>query len=201
MSRTRPKVSANSRIARQKVRSSGQSLSTPAALRERLRNVKLFLCDVDGVLTNGTVLMGGGQEFKSFHIQDGLGLRLLQRHGIKVGWVSNRPSPATQQRAEDLKVDYLFQDKGSKVQAVEAILVKAGLSWKDISYMGDDVVDLGALQRAGLAVAVSNAIEEAKAAAHYVTQAHGGCGAVREMVDLILKAQGHWEKIITEFKA
>jgi 3-deoxy-D-manno-octulosonate 8-phosphate phosphatase (KDO 8-P phosphatase) len=145
--------------------------------------------------------MGGGQEFKFFHIQDGLGLRLLQRYGIKVGWVSNRPSPATQQRATDLKVDYLFQDKGSKVQAVEAILGKAGLSWNEISYMGDDVVDLGALKRAGLAVAVSNAIDEAKATAHYVTQAHGGCGAVREMVELILKAQGHWKKIIAEFQA
>ncbi|MDB6035283.1 MAG: 3-deoxy-D-manno-octulosonate 8-phosphate phosphatase, YrbI family, partial [Verrucomicrobiales bacterium] len=183
MSRTRPKASPISRTAKPAVRKAGQSLSTAAGLRQRLRNVKLFLCDVDGVLTNGTVLMGGGQEFKLFNIQDGLGLRLLQRHGIKVGWVSNRPSKATQQRAEDLKVDYLFQDKGNKVQAVEAILGKAGLSWKDISYMGDDVVDLGALKRAGLAVAVSNAIDEVKATAHYVTQAHGGCGAVREMVE------------------
>lgn len=171
------------------------------SLTERLNRVKLFLCDVDGVLTNGTVLMGGGHEYKFFHIQDGLGLRMLQRHGIRVGWVSNRHSLATAQRAEDLKVDFLFQDKGSKVEAVESILQKANLTWNDISYMGDDVVDLGALKRAGLSIAVANAIDEAKAMAHYVTEANGGCGAVREVVHLILKAQGHWNKVIEEFTA
>ena len=86
------------------------------SLEARLSRVKLFLCDVDGVLTDGTVMMGDGKEFKSFHIQDGLGLRLLQHQGIKVGWVSNRPSEATRQRAEDLKVDYLFQGKGTKLK-------------------------------------------------------------------------------------
>ncbi|HEY0456714.1 MAG TPA: HAD-IIIA family hydrolase [Verrucomicrobiae bacterium] len=171
------------------------------AFAERLRRVKLFLCDVDGVLTNGTVLMGGGAEYKFFHIQDGLGLRLLQRSGIKVGWVSNRPSGATQQRADDLKVDYLYQAQGSKVEAVEEILKKAGLAWDDISYMGDDVVDLGALRRCGMAIAVANAIDEAQALAHYVTRASGGCGAVREVVELILKAQNHWTGLIKHFQA
>jgi 3-deoxy-D-manno-octulosonate 8-phosphate phosphatase (KDO 8-P phosphatase) len=178
-----------------------RSRSASLSLEARLLRVKLFLCDVDGVLTDGTVIMGDGKEYKTFHIQDGLGLRLLQRYGIKVGWVSNRPSEATRERAEDLKVDYLFQGKGNKVEAVESILKQAKLRWEDISYMGDDVVDLGALKRAGLAVAVSNGIAEAKAIAHYVTRAHGGNGAVREVVDLVLKASNVWTKMIAEFQA
>ncbi|HUR45571.1 MAG TPA: HAD hydrolase family protein [Candidatus Saccharimonadales bacterium] len=179
---------------------SNRSPAPALPLQSRLARVRIFLCDVDGVLTDGTVLMGDGREFKNFHIQDGLGLRLLQTQGIKVGWVSNRPSEATKQRARDLKVDYLFQDQGNKVEAVQSILAQANLDWKDASYMGDDVVDLGALKRAGLAVSVSNGIQEAKSLAHYVTQAHGGLGAVRELVDMILKAQGKWEKIIAGFE-
>ena len=98
----------------------------PKALAAKMARVKMFLCDVDGVLTNATVFIGDGREFKEFHIRDGLGLRLLQRAGIKVGWISNRPSTATQQRADELKVDFLYQAKGSKVDAVEAILKRAG---------------------------------------------------------------------------
>src|SRR4030095_6080502 len=137
------------------------------ALTARLRRVKLFLCDVDGVLTDGRIFMGDGKEYKAFNIQDGLGMLILQRAGIRIGWVSNRPSPVSQQRADELKVDYFFQAKGSKVEAVEAILKQAQLEWEDICFMGDDVVDLGALKRARVAVAVANAIDEAKDVAQY----------------------------------
>ncbi len=171
------------------------------ALTARLARVRLLLCDVDGVLTDGTVTMGDGRELKRFHIQDGLGLRLLQKQGIRVGWVSARPSPVTQQRADDLKIDFLHQDQGSKVTAIEAILKRAGLRWEEIGFVGDDVVDLGALKRAGLAVAVANAIEEAKSLAHYVTRAAGGQGAIREIALLILKAQGKWAPLVKEFSA
>src|SRR5207237_1973762 len=92
-----------------------------ARLRERLRKVKLLLCDVDGVLTNGTVLFGDGKEYKTFNIQDGLGLLLLKRKGVKVGWISNRPSAVTQQRADELRIDFLHQEKGSKVAVVESL--------------------------------------------------------------------------------
>jgi 3-deoxy-D-manno-octulosonate 8-phosphate phosphatase (KDO 8-P phosphatase) len=153
------------------------------------------------VLTDATVLIGDGREFKGFHIQDGLGLRLLQRGGIKVGWISNRPSTATQQRAEELKVDFLHQDKGSKVEAVESILSRTGLDWGDVCYIGDDVVDLGALKRAGAAVAVANAIVEARHLADYVTKTEGGRGAVREVATLILKAQNKWEPLVLEYSA
>jgi 3-deoxy-D-manno-octulosonate 8-phosphate phosphatase (KDO 8-P phosphatase) len=175
--------------------------SDQADLTARLRRVKLFLCDVDGVLTDGRIFMGDGKEYKAFNIQDGLGMLILQRSGIKVGWVSNRPSPVSQQRADELKVDYFFQAKGSKVEAVEAILKQAQLEWADSCFMGDDVVDLGALKRAGVAIAVANAIDEAKHVAHYVTKAHGGHGAVREVVRLILVAQEKWQQVIDHFLA
>jgi 3-deoxy-D-manno-octulosonate 8-phosphate phosphatase (KDO 8-P phosphatase) len=161
--------------------------------------VKLLLCDVDGVLTNATVLIGGGTELKEFHIQDGLGIRLLQQEGIRVGWISARPSTATRQRAEELKIDFLHQDKGSKVAAIEEILADTGCTWEEVCYMGDDVVDLGALKRAGVAVGVANAISEVKRLAHYVTQAEGGRGAVREVTRLLLQAQGRWNKLVAEF--
>src|SRR5258705_737374 len=92
--------------------------ASPPALRAKLRKITLFLCDVDGVLTDGTVLLGDGKEYKSFNLQDGLGLLLLKRNGIKVGWASNRPSQVTQQRAEELRIDFLHQENGSKVAAV-----------------------------------------------------------------------------------
>jgi 3-deoxy-D-manno-octulosonate 8-phosphate phosphatase (KDO 8-P phosphatase) len=171
------------------------------SLAAKLARVRILLCDVDGVLTNATVLIGDGREFKEFHIQDGLGLRLLQRSGVKVGWISNRPSTATQQRADELKIDFLHQDKGSKVEAAETILAKAGLGWGEICYMGDDIVDLGVLKRAGVAIAVANAIEEAKTLADYVTRVEGGSGAVREVVGLILKAQNKWQRLVLEYSA
>ena len=171
----------------------------PHSLIERLRKVKIFLCDVDGILTDATVYMGGEAETKRFHIQDGLGLRLLQREGIRVGWISNRPSLATTQRAKDLKIDFLHQMDGNKVTAIEKILGDANLTWDDASYMGDDIVDLGALKRAGLAVTVPHSIAECQDLAHYVTEAPGGDGAVREVVEMILKAQGKWEALVRHF--
>lgn len=169
------------------------------ALAVRMAKVKLFLCDVDGVLTNGTVLLGDGREYKAFNIQDGLGMLLLKRSGIKVGWISNRPSAVTKQRAAELKIDFLHQDKETKVSAAEAILAEAKVGWQDVCFMGDDVVDLGVLRRAGVAVAVANAIREAKAMAHYVTKAEGGHGAVREVARMILVAQRKWNPLIRYF--
>src|SRR4051812_46333312 len=168
-------------------------------LAQRLQKVRLFLCDVDGILTDASIFMDGEVETKRFHIQDGLGLRLLQREGIKVGWISARPSPATTQRAHDLKIDFLHQSDTLKTTAVEKILAETRLTWADISYMGDDIVDLGVLKRAGLAVAVPHAIAEAQNMAHYVTEAPGGDGAVRELVDMILKAQGKWDALVRHF--
>ena len=169
-------------------------------LRKRLEAVRLFLCDVDGILTETAVWMGAEDELKRFNIQDGLGLRLLQKEGIKVGWVSNRPSFATSQRALDLKVDFLVQSHdGDKVAGVGKILKETGFRWDQLCYMGDDIVDLGVLKRSGFSVTVPHAIPEAKQFSHYVTQREGGHGAVREVIDMILKAQGKWEKLVAFF--
>ena len=169
------------------------------SLAAKLARVKLFLCDVDGVLTDGTVFMDGEGETKQFSVLDGLGLRLLQRCGIRVGWISGRPSFATTQRARDLKVDFLRQGKESKVKVVEAILAETGLTWAEVCFVGDDLLDLGAMKRAGVAVTVPNGVEEARALADCVTTARGGHGAVREVVTLVLKAQKKWEPLVKEF--
>jgi len=174
------------------------------SLKARLRRIKLLLCDVDGVLTDGSVFIGGaGAEYKRFNIQDGLGLVLLRRAGLKTGWVSARPSKATTLRARELKIDFLIQQKDShsKVAAVENILAEAKAGWDEVCFVGDDIVDLGPLKHAGVAVAVANGVREARAAAHLVTRAAGGHGAVREVVELILRAQGKWDPFVRHYSA
>jgi 3-deoxy-D-manno-octulosonate 8-phosphate phosphatase (KDO 8-P phosphatase) len=172
------------------------------SLVTRLKRIKLFLCDVDGVMTDGAVLIGAGREIKRFDIRDGFGLVLLRRVGLQVGWVSSRPSPATRLRARELKIDFLVQQEvsRSKVAAVERLLRQTRRHWDEVCYVGDDVMDLGVLRRAGVAVAVGNGIREVKVAAHYVTRAPGGHGAIREVVEMILKAQGKWDSIIAHYQ-
>jgi len=172
-----------------------------AAIRQRAARIKLFLCDVDGVLTDGSIFIGGEREFKRFNIRDGLGLVLLRRAGLKVGWVSARPSPATKLRADELKIDFLLQqgDNIGKTAAIEQLLARENLSWAETCFVGDDIIDLGPLTRAGLAVAVGDAVAEAKAAAHFTTKAAGGRGAVREAVELILRAQGKWSQFLEKY--
>ena len=178
-----------------------RATAIPKPLTAKLRSVHLLLCDVDGVLTDGSVFISEGAEFKRFHVPDGLGLVLLRRAGVKVGWISARPSAATAKRAAELQIDFLHQEKASKSVAVEAILKQAGLTWAQVCFVGDDIVDLGAMRRAGVAVAVANAIAEAKALADYVTRAHGGQGAVREIAEMILNAQGKWVGVIERYSA
>lgn len=169
------------------------------SLTARLRRVRLLLCDVDGVMTDGSVFMGPGGEFKQYNVPDGLGLMLLRRSGIQVGWISARPSPATEIRARDLQIDFLMQPTDGKVPEAEKLLRKLNLDWERIGYVGDDVLDLGMLRRAGVAFVPANGVAEAKALAHRVTAAAGGHGAVREVSELILKAQGKWNTIIADY--
>ena len=171
-------------------------------LQARLAKIKLFLCDVDGVLTDGSIFIGGKQEVKQFDIQDGLGLVLLRRVGIKTGWISSRPSPATTLRATELKINFLVQqkDRHGKSAAIEEILKQEKLSWDDVCYVGDDIVDLGPLKKAGVGVAVANAVAEAHAAADFTTRAAGGHGAIREVIEMILKAQGKWDAIVAAYR-
>jgi 3-deoxy-D-manno-octulosonate 8-phosphate phosphatase (KDO 8-P phosphatase) len=202
----------NTKSATQKTARKSRSLTSRAsagerpgatrrpALSARLAGIKLFLCDVDGILTDASIFVGGGIELKRFNIQDGLGLRLLQHTGIKVGWISNRLSAATTQRAAELKIDFLSQSNGNKVFAAEEILAQTGVEWGEVCYAGDDVVDLSLLKRVGVAIAVPNGGRETKNVAHYVTSARGGDGAVREIVELILKAQNKWDRVVQEIE-
>ena len=156
--------------------------TTPKSLQSKLAGIKLLLCDVDGVSTNGTVTIGDGTEFKQFNIQDGLSLRILRQGGILVGWISSRPSTATQQRVEELKIDFLHQQPGSKVETAEAILTKAGLDWESVCFIGDDLVDLELLGRVALGVAVANGIQEIREAVDFVPAraTHGHPGRIQE---------------------
>jgi 3-deoxy-D-manno-octulosonate 8-phosphate phosphatase (KDO 8-P phosphatase) len=176
-----------------------EPISSP--LKKKLARVKLFLCDVDGVLTDGSIFIGGEREFKRFNIRDGLGLVLARRAGLKIGWVSARPSPATKLRAAELKIHFLVEqgDRLGKTGAIEKLLAQEKLGWDEVCFVGDDIVDLGPLQRAGFSVAVADAVAEVKAAADFVTQAAGGRGAVREVIEMILQAQGIWEPFIAHY--
>jgi len=172
-----------------------------AAIYQRAARIKLFLCDVDGVLTDGSIFIGGEREFKRFNIRDGLGLVLLRRAGLKIGWVSARPSPATKLRAKELKIHFLVQqsDRQSKTGAIEKLLSREKLSWNDVCFVGDDIVDLGPLKRAGFSVAVADGVAEVKAAADFITRGAGGRGAIREVVEMILKAQGKWNPFVGHY--
>lgn len=172
------------------------------AVLDRARKIKLFLMDVDGTLTDGGVCLisppGGGEilEMKVFNAKDGAGLTLAHIMGIKTGFVTGRKSPAVQKRAQELSVDYVYLGQAKKTAAFEECMQKAGVTADETAYMGDDLPDLPLAQRAGLAVAVADAAVELKAACHFVTNARGGQGSAREVIELILKAQGRWEEAI-----
>lgn len=183
------------------MKSSGSDPAPGPDVLARAAKVCLLLCDVDGILTDGGVVIGAGGESKRFHVRDGMGLALWRRAGFKVGWVSARPSPATTQRAEELQVDFLLQQKEPKARVIEALLKKRGFTWDETAYLGDDLVDLGPLRRAGLAVTVPDALPEAIKLAHYITRHAGGHGAVREVIELLLRAHGRWEAIVAEAMA
>jgi len=171
------------------------------ALAKRIRLVGL---DVDGVMTDGGIYVGlvadHAVEFKRFHIQDGLGVKMLQWAGIPVALVSGRRSDATTLRAKELGIEDVVQDDGAKkLPAFEEILARRGVRWEACAFVGDDLADLPLLRRVGLPVAVANAVAEVKAAAALVTATLGGQGAVREVAEAILKARGDWPRLVTEY--
>jgi len=166
----------------------------------RARRIKLLLMDCDGVLTDGRLwLMADGDEQKSFHARDGQGISLFHRAGLKTGIISGRTSSAVERRAQELKMSYVRQYAKDKIKALDEILAEAGVTANECAYIGDDVADIPVMQRVALAVAVADAVPETKQAAHYVTKLNGGHGAVREVTDLILKAQGKWDEAMKRF--
>jgi 3-deoxy-D-manno-octulosonate 8-phosphate phosphatase (KDO 8-P phosphatase) len=165
----------------------------PVSLRRKAANIKLLLLDVDGVLTDGRIIIDDrGVESKHFHVRDGHGIVLLKRSGIEVGFITGRLSPVVGHRAKELQVTLLFQGVQDKLGVYERIKKKRGLPDGKIAYVGDDIVDIPVLRRVGLAVMVSDGSAELKPIADYVTVARGGMGAVREVAELILMAQNKW---------
>lgn len=178
----------------------------PSDILKRASQIKLLLMDVDGVLTDGKLYNvpdrdGKMVETKGFDSQDGIALQWLNWKDVKTGVVSGRVSPATEERARQVKMTYVYQGHIEKVPILEQILADAKINASEVAYMGDDLTDVVILRRVGLAIATANAREEVKRAAHYVTQAAGGRGAVREVAELLLKAQNRWEEILRHYQA
>lgn len=170
----------------------------------RARKIRLLLMDVDGVLADGSIYLmmdagGKPREIKAFNSLDGAGLRLAQRAGLRTGIITGRESGAVSARARELGLEFVEQDAFEKLPAYEKIRRASGLKHEEICFIGDDITDLPLFVRVGLAVSVPNAHEEARKRAHYLTRARGGHGAVREVVDLLLRAQGRYDKLLRHF--
>lgn len=177
----------------------------PTDVNQLASRIKLLLMDVDGVLTDGRLYNVPGPdgqmvETKGFDSQDGIALQWLHSMGIKAGLISGRVSPATVERAKQTKITYVYQGHTEKIPIFEEILSDAKLDATQVAYIGDDLTDAIVMRRVGLPIATANAREEVKRHASYVTSQPGGQGAVREAIELILKAQGLWDQILKKYE-
>jgi 3-deoxy-D-manno-octulosonate 8-phosphate phosphatase (KDO 8-P phosphatase) len=169
------------------------------------RNIRLLLMDVDGVMTDGKLYSvpdpsGRMVETKGFDTQDGIALQWLSWKGIETGVISGRLSPATEERCRQCNFTYIYQGHIEKIPILEEILAKSGLAREQVAYIGDDLTDVVIMRRVALGIATANAREEVKRCAHMVTRAEGGKGAVREVCELLLQAQGHWEGLLRKYE-
>ena len=172
-------------------------------LKKRASQIKLILMDVDGTMTDGSVTLlsqtdGTALEIKTFDAHDGQGLTLAHTAGLRTGCITGRESAALLRRAHEMRMEFIYMKQPVKMPAYEEILHKAGVSDSAVAYIGDDLPDIPLMRRAGLAVAVGNAVPEVKHAAHYTTKALAGHGAVREAIELVLKSKGIWEVMIDQ---
>lgn len=169
-------------------------------VQKRAARIKLLLMDCDGVLTDGRVwLFENGEEQKGFHTRDGLGIELLHRAGLRSGIISGRTSTAVQKRAEGLGMSFVIQGCEDKRKSFAETLDHAGVENLEVAYIGDDLNDIPLMLQSGLGVAVADAALETREHAHYVTSAAGGFGAVREVIELILRAQGRWDELLARY--
>jgi 3-deoxy-D-manno-octulosonate 8-phosphate phosphatase (KDO 8-P phosphatase) len=170
----------------------------------RAKNIKVLIFDVDGVLTDGQIFVipnaeGHGIEAKGFAAHDGLGISLGRLGGLRIGIITKRNSQTVAIRANDLKLEFVYQGQAHKMNAINDILAKTGYTLDQLAYVGDDIIDLPVMRQCGLSVATANARKEVKAAAHYVTPNPGGFGGGRDAIDFILTAQGTLEKVIEQY--
>jgi 3-deoxy-D-manno-octulosonate 8-phosphate phosphatase (KDO 8-P phosphatase) len=181
-------------------------LKISPALRKRAAQIKLLLMDVDGTMTDGSVTLlsqtdGTALEIKTFDAHDGQGLTLAQTAGLRTGCITGRESAALLRRAQEMKMEFIYMKQPLKMPAYEDILRRTGVPDSAVAYIGDDLPDIPIMRRAGLAVAVGDAVPEVKEASHYTTKAVAGRGAVREAVELILRSKGIWDEMIDKARA
>jgi 3-deoxy-D-manno-octulosonate 8-phosphate phosphatase (KDO 8-P phosphatase) len=174
-------------------------------LRKAAAGIKLLLMDVDGVLTDGRLFLvpdaeGNMVETKGFDSQDGIALRWLKWHNIKAGVISGRESPATTERARQVEMAYVFQGHIEKIPIYERIMADAKVGREEVAYIGDDLTDVVIMRRVGLSFATANARTEVKRVANAVTAAPGGSGAVREVIELLLKSRGAWDGLLEKYE-
>ncbi len=174
--------------------------SLPPELKTRAEKIKVLILDVDGVLTDGRIIYGdAGDELKCFDVQDGLGIYLLSRAGIKTVIITAKRSPVVRRRAKDSFVAKVYQGAIDKWKVYQKVRRKFRVSDEEVCFIGDDLLDLPILVRAGFSVSVPNAVDEIRTRSHYITQRQGGRGAVREVVDLILRSQGQYEALLSRY--
>src|SRR5690554_2598862 len=175
-------------------------LALPGHLTQRARHVRLLALDVDGLLADGRLyFQADGIEIKAFHTQDGLGIKLLRQAGVDVALITGRDSPMVTRRAAALDIEHVIQGRDDKVSALRELCQRLDLEWEQTAYAGDDLPDLAAIKRASLGISVPNAPDYIRAHADWITQRNGGHGAVREICDALLLAQGHWGTVIDTF--
>jgi len=186
--------------------SKGTGKKTGPTVAARAKKIRVLIMDVDGVLTDGHIWLlsrrdGTASEIKGFSAYDGAGLKLARAAGLRTGIITGRESTAVAQRARECEIEFVYQHRATKMASFEEIVQITGAAKHEVAYVGDDLPDIPVMQRVGLAVAVANAAPEVKRAAHLVTKRSGGDGAVREVIELIVKAQGKWEAASHDAKA
>lgn len=170
-------------------------------MNDLLKNIQLLLLDVDGVMTDGSIIYdGSGVETKCFNVRDGHGIKMLQRYGIQVGIITGRVSVVVDIRAKELGIALVYQGALKKLESYEDVKLKTGLDNSQIAYMGDDIIDVPVMRQVGFAAAPRDALPEVKAVAHYTASLRGGRGSVREVCDLILKARGVWDEVSRRYE-
>lgn len=164
------------------------------------KQIRMVILDVDGVLTNGHIFFGNeGELMKQFHVQDGMGISLLRQAGIRVAVITGRTSDIVRLRCAELHIADVYQGSMSKKEALKDLLTRYQLSGDEVCYVGDDLIDIPVMRRVGLPCAVANAVAEVKEIASYVATKEGGQGAVREIAEMILKAQGQWQMLLAKY--
>ncbi|MGA2525868.1 MAG: HAD-IIIA family hydrolase [Smithellaceae bacterium] len=170
-------------------------------IKEKLKDIKLLILDVDGVMTDGRIIMDDdGREMKNFDVRDGHGLKIIQRYGVKVALLTGRESEVVQHRARDLEIKEVYQGALNKKDVFEKILLKHNLPATAVAFLGDDIVDIPVLRRVGFSAAVADALDVVKKSVDYITNNRGGHGAVREICEMILQAQGKWAEIAAKYE-